>query len=58
MATDWETETGFIPTPICVALKMSGERTLQILRNRSYGQNKLSNPNLKNIKKIKIQEYL
>ena len=36
-----------INTNMC-SLKMSGERTLELLRNWSYGQNKLSNPNLKN----------
>ena len=35
-----------INTNMC-SFKMSGERTLKVLRNRSYGQNKLSNPNSK-----------
>ena len=36
-----------IYTNMC-SFRMSGEQTLKVLRNRSYGQNKLSNPNSKN----------
>ena len=41
-------------TNMC-SLKMSGERTLKVLMNRSYGQIKFGNQNLKNTKVWKLR---
>ena len=38
-------------------LKMSGEQTLKVLRNQSYGQIKFGNQNLKNTKVWKLRAH-